>query len=186
MYADDAIADILVNRTHIFANIHPNIITLISLLCNIVLYILLARAFVSHHDLDVGVFTVVLAVRCLTDILDGAVARKYDKISRLGGLLDTFGDVTLMLVFAYFACVWVGVSVHMCWIVGSLIAYVVYVLDICHDHAAAKIYDGHIGRQVLAFAINNTVVVFGVVYACVLYATSHIAPQFEGIALRAI
>jgi phosphatidylglycerophosphate synthase len=183
MYADDAIADILVNRTHIFANIHPNIITLISLLCNIVLYILLARAFMSHCDLDVGVFTVILAVRCLTDILDGAVARKYHKTSQLGGLLDTLGDVTLMLLFAYFACVWCDVSPHICWIAGSLIAYVVYVLDIYHDHAAAKIYDGHIGRQALAFAVNNTVVLYGIAYAWVLYATSHAAPQFEGIVL---
>ncbi len=120
----------------------------------------------------------------MTDILDGAVARKYNKTSQLGGLLDTFGDVTLMLLFAYFACVWCDVSPHICWIVGSLIAYVVYVLNIYHDHAAAKIYDGHIGRQVLAFAVNNTVVMYGIAYAWVLYATSHTLPRFEGIILR--
>ena len=184
MYIDDSIADILVNRTHIFANIHPNIITCISLVCNIALYILLARTFVSHRDLDVGVFTVVLALRCITDILDGAIARKYHKTSQLGGLLDTLGDVTLVLVFAYFACIWCNISSHVCWIVAALIAYVLYALDIYHDHSAAKSYDGHIGRQALAFAVNNTVVLYGTAYAWVLYATSHAAPQFEGIVLR--
>lgn len=184
MYLDDAIADILVNNTHIFANIHPNIITCISLLCNIALYILLARTFVSHRDLDVGVFTGVLLLRCLTDILDGAVARKYHKTSKLGGLLDTLGDVTLMLIFAYFACVWCNISSHICLLVAALIAYVVYELDIYHDHAAAKSYDGHIGHQALAFSTNNTVLLYGAVYAWVLYATSHTVPLFEGIALR--
>jgi phosphatidylglycerophosphate synthase len=184
MYIDDSIADILVNRTHIFANIHPNIITCISLLCNIALYILLARVFVSHRDLDVGVFTVVLALRCITDILDGAVARKYHKASQLGGLLDTLGDVTLVLVFVYFACIWCNISSHICLLVAALIAYVVYALDIHHDHSAAKSYNGHIGRQLLAFSTNNTVVLYGAVYAWVLYATSHNVPRFEGIALR--
>ncbi len=184
MYLDDAIADILVHRTHIFANIHPNIITCISLLCNIALYILLADAFVSHHDLRVGPFTVVLTLRCLTDILDGAIARKYNKTSKLGGLLDTLGDVTLVLVFAYFACIWCNISSHICLPVAALIAYVVYALDIYHDHAAAKSYNGHIGRQVLAFSTNNTVVLYGAVYAWVLYATLHNVPRFEGIALR--
>ncbi len=184
MYLDDAIADILVRRTHIFANIHPNIITCISLLCNIALYILLSHAFVLHRDLDVGAFTGVLVLRCLTDILDGAIARKYNKTSKLGGILDTLGDVTLVLVFAYFACIWCNISSHICWLSAALIGYVVYALDIYHDHAAAKLYDGHIGRQVLAFSTNNTVLLYGAVYGWVLYATSHTVPLFEGIALR--
>ncbi len=186
MYLDDSIADILVNCTHIFANIHPNILTSISLLCNVALYFILARAFIHHRNLDVGVFTGVLITRCLTDILDGAVARKYKKTSQFGGLLDTLGDVTFMLLVTYFVCIWFNVSCGLCWVFAAISAYVIYSLDIYHDHAAAKVYDGHIGRQVLAFVTNNTVVGFAAVYAFVMYAVTHTAPTFEGISLRPI
>jgi phosphatidylglycerophosphate synthase len=186
MYLDDSIADILVNRTHIFANIHPNIITSISLLCNVVLYFILARAFVHHRNLDVGIFTVVLLTRCLTDILDGAVARKYTKTSQIGGLLDTLGDVTFIVLMSYFMCVWFNLSSGLCWVLAAIIAYIVYAFDIYHDHAAVKEYEGHIGRQALAFVTNNTVIGFAAVYVFVMYAVSHTAPSFEGISLRPI
>ncbi len=168
MYVDDKIADILVNRTHIFANIHPNLITLVSLVCNVALYFILMPRLSGIGHFNVGAFTGVVILRCLTDILDGAVARKYNKASKLGGLLDTLGDVMLIMLFAYYVCRRFNMTYALCWLLFGAMALGIYSLDIYHDHAAAKSYEGHIGRRILAFGTNNTAIIFLVVYILVL------------------
>jgi phosphatidylglycerophosphate synthase len=168
MYVDDKIADILVNRTHIFANIHPNLITIVSLICNVALYLILMPRLSGTGHFNVGAFTAVVILRCLTDILDGAVARKYNKTSQLGGLLDTLGDVMLIMLFAYYVCRRFNMTYALCWVLFITMAVGIYSLGIYHDHAAAKSYDGHIGRRILAFGTNNTVIVFLVVYLLVV------------------
>lgn len=167
MFVDNKLADILVNRTDIFANIHPNIISIISIVCNIALYFILAPSL-ENQQIHVGAFTIVLIMRCLTDILDGAVARKYNKTSRLGGLLDTLGDVMLLLLLGYYGCRRYDLHFGLCWVLLGVIIGSIYSLDLYHDHAAAKMYEGHVGRQMLAFLTNNTVIVFAVVYFVIL------------------
>ena len=46
-------------------------------------------------------FVLSLFIRYSADCLDGAVARKYKKVSDFGGLLDTLADNTLIFVVVY-------------------------------------------------------------------------------------
>lgn len=184
MYIDNKIANILVQRTDIFAHIHPTFLTVISLICNVLLYRLVAPSLDGHTQMNVGALAVVVLVRCLTDILDGAVARKYNKTSQIGGLLDTLGDVTLLLLVVAYICARFALPWSICWIVALAIGYVLYRLDMYHNHAPAKVYDGHVGQQLLAFCTNNTVILFIVGYFGVLSLSSSASPIFEGIKLR--
>ena len=75
-----------------FKNIHPNYITAVGLLSNI-----LIPYYLDNGKINLA--NIFLVIRYLTDILDGAVARKYKKTSKLGGLLDTICDVMLMGIY---------------------------------------------------------------------------------------
>ena len=76
----------------LFKNIHPNIITLFGFYLNFqIMYYVKTNQYLKANYC--------LLFRCLADIFDGAVARKYNKTSKLGGLLDTLSDLTILLFY---------------------------------------------------------------------------------------
>ena len=96
---DDNISKFLVNNLNFFRFIHPNFISLISIILNYFIYIYLICT-VPH--LNIYLFSIILFIRWLSDCLDGAIARKYNKTSKLGHSLDTLGDILLFYIFMYF------------------------------------------------------------------------------------
>jgi phosphatidylglycerophosphate synthase len=164
MRLDDVVADAFVDRTEIFENIHPNLITGTSLLLNVLILMVLLS---WRRGINFGLLAALFAVRCATDILDGAVARKYKKTSELGGYLDTLGDLMLFIIFSYFMFDRYNVrSVY--WI--PLIAFILFTIthfDVAHDHSSLKVYNGGPYQHFAAFCANNTVVVFPVIYALI-------------------
>ena len=52
----------------------------------------------------ISVMFIVLSFRCMTDIMDGYCARKYNKVTRLGGYLDTIND-NIMFGFSTYALI---------------------------------------------------------------------------------
>jgi len=83
---DDYIADIFIRNVGFLKYIHPNLITISGIIMNIYIYYLL------NNNSDKYILGICLFYRWLVDILDGAVARKYNKTSKLGNILDTFSD----------------------------------------------------------------------------------------------
>ena len=164
MFIDDAIANILVNKTNIFANIHPNIFSCISIALNVPIFMALAG-----QQLHLGLIGAIVAARCLTDILDGAIARKYNKVSVLGGILDTVGDISLLCIVVWFMMRFVGlpVSVYIAFLLG--LGGLMFTYDFWHDHAAAKIYSEKLANNCIAFFINNTVFFFAGLYGLILF-----------------
>lgn len=74
-----------------FKYVHPNYISIVGLLTDLViLYSLLNNLLMLT---GAGLY-----IRYSCDCLDGAVARKYNKVSTLGGILDTVADNTLIFV----------------------------------------------------------------------------------------
>ena len=79
----------------LFKYIHPNFITLSGLLLNFLIFILY---FLNYNKIFVSIL---IFLRILSDNLDGMVARRYKKVSKIGGLLDTFSDTILSIMVVY-------------------------------------------------------------------------------------
>ena len=80
----------------LFKYIHPNIITLTGMIINFIVFFLYFQP--SHYKI---INSILLVLRILADNLDGMVARKYNKTSKIGGLLDTISDNTLSIMIVY-------------------------------------------------------------------------------------
>ena len=77
-----------------FKEIHPNIISITGIVTNFLILHYIRRKNISLANSF-------LIIRFFTDILDGAVARKYNKTSKLGGYLDTINDLILFTMYTY-------------------------------------------------------------------------------------
>lgn len=156
---DDAIAKQIVDNMPFFKHIHPNVISAISIIFNIIILAILINNNLNPLYL-VGSFT----ARWLTDLLDGAVARKYKKVSKIGGLLDTIGDVTIILIFMWYVLKATGV--HMMVFYIFLIVVLLYVVhaEAYHDHAGLKHYNGNHLQKIIAFFVNNSYLIYIAMY----------------------
>ncbi len=53
----------------------------------------------ENHKFRIGIFIFAVFV-CLTDLFDGMIARKFNQVTRLGIILDPFGDFLMIVCFA--------------------------------------------------------------------------------------
>ena len=83
------------NYIQLFKNIHPNIITIIGILINI---ISIYSFFFMNYKILTGIL---FFLRTLCDSLDGMVARYYDKVTKLGGVLDAFADCFMVSIISF-------------------------------------------------------------------------------------
>jgi cardiolipin synthase (CMP-forming) len=90
----------------------PNLLSLSRLM----LVPVFAWLIVRHHD---GWALAVLAVSGISDYLDGALARRWGQISRVGQLLDPFAD-RLYILSTVLGLAWRGIVPW--WLVGALLA----------------------------------------------------------------
>jgi phosphatidylglycerophosphate synthase len=75
---------------YIFKNIHPNTITISGIFFNCI-------AIYSYYIIKNNHITaILLLLRIFVDNLDGMVARKFNKTSKFGGLLDGLADCFMM------------------------------------------------------------------------------------------
>ena len=83
----------------------PNQITILRLILAVLFFILISRF--NIRDPDPGILDVCLAlfvVACLTDWLDGYLARRTNQVTALGRVLDPFVDKVLVCgAFVFFA-----------------------------------------------------------------------------------
>ena len=92
---DDSIANFFV-RNFNFEKIHPNTITTFGIFCNFaILFLVLTKRNILFKNI---ILFTVLFLRFLADCLDGAVARKYKKTSKIGHLLDTVSDIIFITI----------------------------------------------------------------------------------------
>ena len=91
---DDKYTKLILDKIFLFKYVNPNIITIIGLITDFfILYFLINKLLF--------LLALSLFIRYSADCLDGAVARKYKKVSDLGGMLDTLADNTLIFVVFY-------------------------------------------------------------------------------------
>lgn len=91
---DDKIAKVVLDKLDFFEYIEPNYITIIGFVLNFYIF----TAIVSR---DTNFLPILMMLRWLADTLDGNVARKYNKTSKIGNYLDVFSDTVLFCGVVY-------------------------------------------------------------------------------------
>ena len=164
MQIDDYLANLLVDNTDIFRDIHPNYITSITYILNIIILHLLLQP-----RLNVPILAIHLVLRFLTDILDGAIARKYNKVTVFGGIMDTCGDIMFCAIISWYLIFKLNGPIHLLPLIVAIMGLYVYCLDAVHDHSTLKNTDGHLLQTCVAHCINNTWCLFTVIFIIALY-----------------
>ena len=79
----------------LFKNIHPNFISLFGIFLNYLIF----HSYYKDHNKFFIIFLTFIRIYC--DNLDGMVARKFNKITSIGGLLDSIDDMILCTITCY-------------------------------------------------------------------------------------
>ena len=84
---DNIIGNKIIDKyDNFFKRVNPNQITTLSFIFNLYFY---------KYRKPIMKNFIILYIRLILDILDGCVARKYDKCSKTGALLDSLSDIQL-------------------------------------------------------------------------------------------
>ena len=159
---DDEITEYIM-QTDIFKNIHPNTITFVGIICNLILFFMIQN--IKKYNVNMIYFTLLLIVRFLSDCLDGAVARKYKKTSKIGNLLDTISDMMFMYVILYYFAKVYNISVLKITIFFVIILVFMNMrYEIYDNHEIVKGENNNIIDNIFSFSANNTIVIFTAFY----------------------
>lgn len=153
MKIDDFLAEKLIDNIKIFEKIHPNYITISGILSNLLIYY-----FLKTKKVHLLIIIILIIYRYFTDILDGAVARKYKKTSKLGGYLDTINDLMFILLMCYLY-------------LGKKITYIIFICclimiqsyNLFYDHSKIK------ENTIFAFYINNSIIIYILLIIFIIY-----------------
>ena len=131
--------------------LHPNIITFFGIGLNLLIYYLLYRIFLMS-------LFFALFLRYWVDCLDGAVARKYKKVSKIGGYLDTISDhmlIFIILLFVFKAFSFEYYILFSIFLVLINLAYL-FIIRSLSDHQNIKAK----GKNFYNFLVNNSWILY--------------------------
>lgn len=154
MNLDRIYTEFVLGKVPGFRFVHPTALTLIGLGMDfVVLYAVWTTA--------VWLLAVSLFVRYSCDCLDGAVARRYGKVSDLGGVLDTVADNTLIFIISLClarlaGCPWYGLVAAV--VTGANLLYLWREEALVH-HANIK-RGGTPVKDIYKFGVNNNILVY--------------------------
>lgn len=152
---DDEYTKYVLDKIFLFKYISPNIITLIGLLADFfILYFLINKSLFF--------LALFLFLRYSADCLDGAVARKYKKVSDLGGILDTLADNTLIFVVIYGIFFLLGLdNLIIPFLVVSLnLLYLFKKKAIIHHASVKKKVKGDFFHNFYGYFVNNNILLY--------------------------
>ncbi len=165
---DDYIANIL-TQNEFFKDIHPNAITLVGIICNIIIFrIIFNNKFnLLNNKYDSIVFLIILLTRYLTDILDGQIARKYNKVSELGNYLDSLSDIMMLFImYSFIIKIYTNTSNKLIILSYIFIVFIFqYTFNIFYTHQLIKNnINNNIFTTIISVMTNNTIILFSVFY----------------------
>ncbi len=147
---DDYIGKFLVNNLSFLKHIHPNFITISGFIVNFIILYFLLKSPISSDTYTLFIIMLLLVYRWLADVLDGEVARKYNKQSKLGGTLDTISDSVLFSIFIFFIICKLKLPYIYFFIYIILLIIFVWYHESLHDHTNLK------KDNIVGFFINNS------------------------------
>jgi phosphatidylglycerophosphate synthase len=153
MNFDSAVGKFFTDNVQILKYIHPNVITSIGIIFNYLIYKELNK---THVNMKIIIPLIIM--RFIFDILDGEVARKYNKKSKLGGFLDTISDQMFIFIIINFFIKIFKLS-NLCYILYFLLTfYMIFVYDMIHDHDKLKNNNGTV-NDIIPFCVNNSMII---------------------------
>jgi phosphatidylglycerophosphate synthase len=145
----------------IFKDVSPNTVTITGFFVSIVTYLV-----ILHKLLRLRFVLMLLMFRWLCDLLDGAIARYYDKITVIGGYLDTLSDFAFFFLMNHFLALKIGYVFLLDSIFVATYWYVIYTYNSFHDHDGLKVYSEKPSiNDIVPFMINNSSLLYLGVYA---------------------
>ena len=157
--SDKYISSKIVENISILQFIHPNIITISGLLMNFYIYHLL-----NNPDSNIYILIICVIYRWLADCLDGEIARKYNKSTKIGHYLDTLSDIILGFICIHYVQTFIfNLSFNY-----SLLGYIVFLFILnnkydfvkSHDKLKNKDKNTSIIDNFTIFNINNPIFMF--------------------------
>jgi phosphatidylglycerophosphate synthase len=177
------IDDYLVNymmdndKCDLFSYIHPNVITFIGIICNF--YILALTSNINTCELDYMLIGLIFIIRYFSDSLDGAVARKYKKTSKIGNFLDSFSDMMFLAVMYYLILKFFNLSLYYFVFYLIFLMYMEYNYSIfTHSHDSIKKTNHNFVHNITVFLTKNTIVTFITSYLFIVYANKKLLNSY--------
>tara|TARA_Y100000589_G_C27132091_1_gene621012 strand:+ start:452 stop:1024 length:573 start_codon:yes stop_codon:yes gene_type:complete len=155
---DDIITNKIVENISFLKHIHPNIITISGLVLNFYIYHLL-----NTPNTNIYLLGFCIIYRWLVDCLDGAVARKYKKGSKLGHQLDTLSDIIMGFITFYFIQKHIfNLTFNNCLIIYVIFVVIYnYLFDFMNTHDNLKnSKKNNIIDYSVSFLTNNTILTY--------------------------
>jgi phosphatidylglycerophosphate synthase len=155
---DKKYTEYILNKTDIFQYIHPNAVSVLGLFTDFfILY------FISSHNIVLAGIAIFIRYSC--DTLDGGIARKYKKVSDLGGALDTIADNTLIFVLSYSILKLYGSNYSLLVSIIIVAANLLYMYRkkalLHHEH----LHDSRsLCAKIYTFGMNNTCILYAFIY----------------------
>ena len=155
---DRLVTNYIINNVPILKYVHPNIITISGLILNIVIYYLLKT---NNNNYNLVIFLILY--RWLADILDGGLARKYNKGTKLGNYLDSISDLIMMGIIIYFYQIKIFnislITYISIYIIFAVIFFVKYDMGTSHDKLKSEKKDNII-NNIIVYFINNSIFLY--------------------------
>lgn len=165
---DDKYTKSILDRLNMFKFINPNILTVIGLITDFfVLYSIKNKLLIF--------LAVFLFIRYSADCLDGAVARKYKKVSNLGGFLDTLSDNTLIFIVTYGLCLSLEANnlIIPSVVVSFNLLYLFKQKAILHHSNIKRKIKGDFFHNTYVYFVNNNILLYILIYLVFLILLSN-------------
>ena len=153
---DDFITKTILDNTSLFENIHPNIVTISGGLLTFPIVNAIKQK-------EFNKMIILFFLRWLADCLDGGIARKYNKSTKLGERLDTVSDTIFTLTCAYYLTKIYNMDIEYFYSFIVILFVILYRNDMFNSddvvdtHAKMKDYNGsNIFDNLLRIHFNNT------------------------------
>ncbi len=141
MNTDQYVEKYMMDNFSFFKHIDPNAITILGMFFNILIYKEIICS--SNKKINMYILALLFVIRWLLDDLDGAVARKYNKKSKIGGTLDTISDYMLCAIIVYYFITKLKLSKIWYLIVITVFGFFTTYYNNIHDHDSLKKYHNH-------------------------------------------
>lgn len=162
---DGKITKYILDNVSLLSKVHPNVITMSGVIANLlIVFLLTVNLFWA--------FLIVLFYRYLADCVDGGVARKYNKKSKLGGILDTLSDNMLIYIICWAILYKLDFdsALFISFVPMMLNLIIMFKLNSIVEHDAMKVGNS-LPMMLYSMAVNNSLFSF-IAFAIVIRSVS--------------
>ncbi|MDD4931398.1 MAG: CDP-alcohol phosphatidyltransferase family protein [Candidatus Colwellbacteria bacterium] len=167
MNSDLSVEKFFMDNVKFFEHVHPNVVSGCSIGLNILIYKELSEKKIRYQYL-----CVLFVLRWLTDILDGSIARRYNKKSKLGGALDTIADYMLFIILFDFVAKKYNLSTSYYCAFITMLGFNLYYNDSISCHDSYKTYNEG-SMNIIPFFVNNSSISYIILFVIIYYVMEH-------------